>query len=250
MVCGISSDKHTIIADLDPRVRIVVCLGVSGLTAVCAGIRPAAFSLSLALLLAVQAQLRWCKLWPRLLALNVFMVFLLVVMSLGDHAEPMVRVGPLSAGVEGFKQAAIIAIKGNAVLLLCVALLGSLDPTTFGHALQHLHVPRKLTHLLLFTLRYIDILRHEHHRLSQAMKARGFRATLSYHTYRSYGYLAGMLLVNSYERSERILAAMKCRGFQGAFHVLSRFHIGSADIVFFIAAVAVAATLVFLELGL
>ena len=81
-----------------------------------------------------------------------------------------------------------------------------------GHALGHLHVPRKLAHLLLFTVRYLDVLDREYRRLRAAMKVRSFRPRMSLHTYRAYGYLVGMLLVRSFDRSERMLAAMKCRG--------------------------------------
>jgi cobalt/nickel transport system permease protein len=76
-------------------------------------------------------------------------------------------------------------------------------------------------HLFLFTVRYIAVLGREYQRLRTAMKARGFRMRCDLHTWRSIGYLFGMLLVRSLERSERILAAMRCRGFQGDFHPLT-----------------------------
>ena len=61
------------------------------------------------------------------------------------------------------------------------------------------------------------------------MKMRGFRPRMNWHTYRTYGYLVGMLLVRSLERSERIVAAMKCRGFRGRFYLLDHFAFSSAD---------------------
>jgi cobalt/nickel transport system permease protein len=50
------------------------------------------------------------------------------------------------------------------------------------------------------------------------MKARAFWPRSDLHTWRSLGYLIGMLLVRSLERAERILKAMKCRGFDGRLH--------------------------------
>jgi cobalt/nickel transport system permease protein len=98
-----------------------------------------------------------------------------------------------------------------------------------AHALHHLHLPEKLVHLMLFTVRYVEVLRREYGRLAAAMKARGFRPRMNRHTYRAYGYLVGMLLVRSLDRSERIVAAMKCRGFRGRFYLLDHFALARRD---------------------
>jgi cobalt/nickel transport system permease protein len=46
------------------------------------------------------------------------------------------------------------------------------------------------------------------------------------------GYLVGMLLVRSLDRSERIVRAMKCRGFRGRFYLLDHFHFSAGDVRF------------------
>jgi cobalt/nickel transport system permease protein len=51
------------------------------------------------------------------------------------------------------------------------------------------------------------------------------------HTYRTYAYLVGMILVKSHDRSQRVRAAMLCRGFQGRFYDLSEFAFRSSDLV-------------------
>ena len=55
------------------------------------------------------------------------------------------------------------------------------------------------------------------------MKIRGFQPRTNLHTYRSYAYLAGMLLVRSYDRGENVFQAMLCRGFHGVFYSLKTF---------------------------
>jgi cobalt/nickel transport system permease protein len=143
--------------------------------------------------------------------------------------------------------AATIALKGNAILLLMLVLLGSLDASTLGHALSHLYVPEKLTHLLLLSVRYLDVLHRESLRLRAAMKVRGFRPRMNRHTYRSYGHLVGMLLVRSFDRSERVAAAMKCRGFRGRFYLLDHFAFSPCDVPFSIAAALILFAMVALE---
>jgi cobalt/nickel transport system permease protein len=108
-------------------------------------------------------------------------------------------------------------------------------------------MPEKLAHLLLFTVRYIDVLRREYGRLRLAMRVRGFRPRMSLHTYRAYGCLVGMLLARSLERSERIVAAMKCRGFRGRFYLLDHFTFSPRDLGFAAGASAVLAAVAFLE---
>jgi cobalt/nickel transport system permease protein len=81
-------------------------------------------------------------------------------------------------------------------------------------------------------VRYIEVVHREYHRLRNAMRLRGFRARCNRHTFRSLGYLIGMLVVRSLDRAHRIVEAMRCRGFRGRFYLLARFRVGAADILF------------------
>ncbi|GAK59882.1 cobalt transport protein [Candidatus Vecturithrix granuli] len=53
------------------------------------------------------------------------------------------------------------------------------------------------------------------------MKLRGFHPGYNRHTFTMYGYLVGMLLVKTLDRAERIVQAMKCRGFRNRFLTLT-----------------------------
>ena len=128
------------------------------------------------------------------------------------------------AGKDGRLAMVVIVLKSNALILWLSAFLSTIDATSLGHALNHLKVSDKMTHLFLTTVRYIDVLFIEYQRLVQAMKVRGFQPHMNGHTYRVYAYLVGMLLVKSFDRSERIFAAMKCRGFNGHFYLFDHFH--------------------------
>jgi cobalt/nickel transport system permease protein len=84
-------------------------------------------------------------------------------------------------------------------------------------------------HLLLFTVRYLGRLEEELARLRNAMRARAFRPRTDRHTWRSLGQLAGMLLVRSAERAERVMQAMRCRGFTGRLYVLDELRWRTSD---------------------
>ncbi len=219
-------------AGLDPRTCVVaaVCLGVT--TVWFDSLSRVLVVLAVAVPAAFLAPIPLGQILRKLIPLNVFMLFMILVVPLSTPGSAWLQIGPFSASREGIGQALLIAAKGNAVMLWAAALLGPLEANVLGHALHHLRLPRRLVQLLLFTIRYIDVLEREYRRLRTAMRARGFRPRLNRHTYRSYGYLIGMLLVRSLDRSERILAAMKCRGFQGEFYVLDHFRFSGRDAVF------------------
>ena len=242
-------DSHgqTYIHRLDPRVRLVASLAFSIVVAVSQ--RPAAAGLGLAvsIVLAGTARLPFGSTLRRVAALNVFMVLLVITLPFAIPGTALLTLGPFTYSEGGLLRSATIAVKSNAIVLCLAALIATIEVTEMGHALSHLRVPHKLTHLFLLTGRYIGVLRRESARLANAMRVRCFRPGLNRHTYRSLGYLVGMLLVKSFDRSERILAAMKCRGFRGRYYLLDHFAPGRGDVMFGAVSVLVLAALAWAE---
>jgi cobalt/nickel transport system permease protein len=117
-------------------------------------------------------------------------------------------------------------------VLLIVALLSTSTIFSLVHAMGHFRIPKKLLYLAFLSYRYIHVLQVEYLRLRSAMTIRGFKPKTNLHTYKTFGYLIGMLLVRSYERSERIWNAMLCRGFQGRFYLLDHFKLETRDVIF------------------
>lgn len=223
---------HDSLRALDPRLRIVaatlfalVVVSLSGLVALLT-------ALGLAIALMLSAGLPAGPTLRRMAAMDGFMLAILVMLPFTVPGTPIFAWGAFVASAQGFVKAVEILLKANAIVLVLLTLIGNLDAVTLGHALARLRMPANLVQLHFFTVRYIGVIGDEYTRLRTAMRARGFRPSNSLHTYRSIGYLLGMLLVRSLDRSERILAAMRCRGFQGRFHPLDDFAYGPADALF------------------
>jgi len=168
---------------------------------------------------------------------------LLLTLPFTVPGAPILELGPLTATREGFARALMVLLKANAVVLALGGLVGGLEPVVFGHALARLRVPNKLVHLLLMTVRQIGLLDQEHRRLRQAMRARAFVPRSNRHTWNSYAWLIGMLLVRALGRSRRMLEAMRCRGFQGRLYLLDTQIWNRADSVFGVALGLLLATL-------
>ena len=230
------ADGDSFIHRLDPRARILAAFSLSTILAV--SDRPAATALGLIVALALVglARLKPSRLLWHVAAVNAFLLILWAILPVATPGEIVARLGPLAVTREGLLAAFTITLKSNAILLTCISLLATMDVVRLGHALHHLGAPDKLIHVFLFTVRYFDILHREYHRLAAAMKVRCFRPRTNRHTYRSYGQLVGMLLVRSFDRSERVMAAMKCRGFKGEFFVLRHFVLTAHDLGFACAA--------------
>ncbi len=90
-------------------------------------------------------------------------------------------------------------------------------------AMRSLRVPAVLTATISFMYRYLFVLMDEAGRLQTARAARsvGSGRTVRWRA-RILGGMIGSLFIRSYERSERIYAAMLSRGFGGEIRTLTR----------------------------
>jgi len=226
------AEGSTLLHRLDPRVKFLAAGPVMVLTAVMPGVLGPASALLLAIALGVIGKLDIRKLFLRLAAVNVFIFILWLFIPFSYPGETLFSVGPFVATQEGASYALSITLKTNALVLMTIAVFGTSEAFALAHALVHLKIPAKLVYLFFFVYRYVGVLHDEYTRLRHAMAVRGFRAGTNMLTYKAFGYLIGMLLVKSYERSRRIYNAMLCRGFHGHFPIASHFHLHKDDIWF------------------
>ena len=219
----------SIIHRLDPRIKIILSSAFSIVVAVSDRFMALIPAVILAFFFVLLAGLSLKKVCFRLLIVNGLILLLWLFLPFTFGSEQLFAIGPLNATREGIIYSALITLKSNAIILALIALIASMSIFTLGHAMRNLHVPSKLIHLFLFTFRYIHVIYLEYQRLMNALKIRGFNPGTNIHTYKTYAYLVGMLLVKSYDRAERVKSAMLCRGFSGRFYDLSEFSFRPRD---------------------
>jgi cobalt/nickel transport system permease protein len=202
---------------LDTRVRVLVAVAWS--VAIAAVSAPAAVVVGLvaAVALAATARLPLRATLRRLIPLNLFLAVLCMLIPLTTPGPALFYVHTLAVTWPGLLAGIIVAARANAIVLILTALLTTMEVADLGRSLCALRVPPKLVTLLLLTGRYVFVLQTEYQRLRRAMRVRSFTPGTNWHTLRTLGYLVGMLAVNGFDRSERILQAMKCRGYTGEF---------------------------------
>jgi cobalt/nickel transport system permease protein len=241
------AQRRRLLSRLDPRVRVLVVAAFAVLICLCRDAAVLCLGVAVGGLLLAVSGVRPGLAARRLGAVNLFMLFIVVTLPLFVPGAPLCRLGFLVWSRAGLWRAGQIALRANAVMIMLTALVGSMEPAYLGFALSGLGIPHKFTHLILFMVRYVELIHHEYHRLRNAMLLRGFRPRCDVRTLRTFGYLVGQLLVRSAERAERILAAMKCRGFRGRFHLLTQVRLGGLDVAFVAAAGAALAALGLME---
>lgn len=210
-----------LLAGVDPRLRLAGVLLLAAVLYAVPSVKALVVALGVGVATAALARVPPFRTLRRLVALNLFMAVLLVTIPLGVPGEALVKVGGLVWSREGLVRAACLALQANAVMVAAFALLATLDPVRLGVALQGLGAPRRVVVVFYLLVRYIEVIHQEYHRLADALALRCFRPRTDHHTLKTFGYLVGQLLLRSLERAERIMAAMRCRGFDGQFPLLA-----------------------------
>lgn len=219
----------------DPAVKIVSALMLALSIATSSLVQVAGASLIVAIVLIAMASLSPRLLAKRLATVNFFILLLWITLPLTGGGEQTIALGPVTLSNRGIALAWLITLKANAIYLILTALMTTSTIGAIGHALQRLRLPHKLILLLLTTYRYLARIDLEYRRLRRSASLRCFHGATNLHTYRTYGYLIGMTLIRSYERSRRVHQAMLMRGFNGRFPLLFQQRAGAGDIVLLLA---------------
>jgi cobalt/nickel transport system permease protein len=159
----------------------------------------------------------------------------------------MYAIGPVNIYLAGIVFAAKITLKSNAILLALIALIATMSFATLGHSLARLKIPEKLVFLLMITYRYIFVIQQEYQKIIRSIKIRGFKPKTNLHTYKTFAYVIGMLLIRASERADRVYNAMRCRGFKGKYYSLTDFRADAGSWIFISVASGLTAGIIIME---
>lgn len=126
---------------------------------------------------------------------------------------------------EGLWGAWNIVAKATLGAWTSVLLAGTTEVPRILRGLERLRVPRAFTMIATFMIRYLEVVTAEVGRIRTAMTARGYDPRWLSQA-RPIASSAGSLFIRSYERGERVHAAMLSRGFTGTMPDLDGGHAG------------------------
>lgn len=215
--------------DADARVKLILTLTIIfalGFTP--HGSWPAyILFFSLVISAAVYFQLRVMMVLRRAL---MALPFILAALPLIFAGPPPIQQLPLVAGLSlsfspaGAERFASIALKSYISVQAAIILTAVTPTADLLRALHHLGVPRTLVVILSLMAHYLVILKEETLRLLRARQSRSSRLPTPtprppdgslWWRGKVTGGMAGNLLLRSFERSERVYAAMCARGYNG-----------------------------------
>lgn len=148
----------------------------------------------------------------RLLVVVPFVVFALLVPFVAGGEQ--VEVLGVAVSREGLLGAVNVLAKATLGATTSIALAATTEVPDLLRGARRLGAPAVLTTIAAFMLRYLDVVVGELQRMRTAMTARGYDARWLWQA-RPVATSAGALFVRSYERGERVHAAMVARGFDG-----------------------------------
>ena len=129
-------------------------------------------------------------------------------------APPDVEWWGLSLSVEGLWDMWNLLAKAGLGLLTAVILGATTEIPDLLRGFGALHVPRVVTAILGFMVRYVDVVLEDVASMRVALAARGHRARTIV-DWGPYARAMATMFVRTYERGERVYLAMQSRGYAG-----------------------------------
>ncbi|MBN2026589.1 MAG: cobalt ECF transporter T component CbiQ [Actinobacteria bacterium] len=226
---GLQSPIH----QLDPRAKLV---GFIALIIICVTTPPdlyIAFAayLGLELVLLIMSRLPWKHVLKRMLIVLPFILVVAVFLPFFNKGGGSYNLGPLTVSGHGLLVLWNVAAKST-VSVLAVILLSSTTPfPELLKGMEKLKVPHLLTTIMSFMYRYIFVLMDELQRMRRARDSRGWSGRWLWHA-KVIGHMIAALFLRSYERGERVYAAMLARGYDGGVRTIYLYDFGAVELGF------------------
>ncbi|HDI78827.1 MAG TPA: cobalt ECF transporter T component CbiQ [Desulfobacteraceae bacterium] len=221
---------NSFIHQLDPRARVIIAICLSVLISIMNKVYSIIPSFAISIVFLMLARPPFKRLLKRLILANGFIAILWLVLPFSIEGVSILRVGPLNMTAEGVRYTALLTFKSNAILILLITFISTMDVFTLAKAMQGLHFPSKIIQLIIFTYRYLHVLHREYEKMIKTLKVKCFEPKTNLNTYRTFAYMVAMLILKSYDRSIRVENAMRCRGYNGRFYNLTEFSFKREDL--------------------
>lgn len=213
--------EHSAVHHMAPQAKLVAAVGMVVPIAVTPREAIWAFGVYTVVIAALVAvsRVRYGFVLVRLLAVAPFVVFALFIPFIATGET--VDVGPVALSVEGLWGTWNILIKAVLGASVSILLTATTEIPDIIRGLSVLRVPTLVISIATFMIRYLEVVTDQVSRMRTAMTARGYDPRWITQA-RPIATSAGALFIRSYERGERIHAAMVSRGFTGEMPALEQ----------------------------
>jgi cobalt/nickel transport system permease protein len=213
--------EHSRIHKLAPEAKLIASLGFVVAVALTPRQQVWAFGIYSLMLAAsiVVAHIRFRFVIVRLIAILPFVLFAFLIPFIATGET--VSVLGMNVSEEGLWSAFNVIAKATLGAGASIILTATTEVADILKGLRILRVPALITAIAMFMIRYLELISDEYMRMRTAMTARGYNPRWLWEA-RPIASSAGALFVRTYERGERVHAAMLSRGFSGTIPDLGR----------------------------
>lgn len=215
--------REHFISRMDVRVRLLVVFATLVMVISCRGFLLPLVILGLSLALCV-----WMKVSGRVLIIRLaeplFIASVIVILKLFfSGAAPLFTIQVAGFTVVGYADGLtaglFIASRIMAATALVAVVAFSTPFTELMAGLSWFRIPRELIEILIFTYRYIFVLLEDAQVIYNSQKNRLGYSSLK-NGLKSFGTLAGALMIKAFEQSQAVTLAMVQRGYDGQIPLL------------------------------
>jgi len=231
------SDRDSFIHRLDPRTKLITTL-VFILVVISTpptGWQVFAFHFLLVATLLLFSKVPIFYVFKRSLIIMPFVLMIAIFIPFFKEGEVAgsynIWLWQVSVTYSGLQVLLNVLIKAWLSILSLILLTSTTKMTHLLKGLEQLRMPRVMVMILSFMYRYIFVLVDEVMRMKQARDSRNFGGKRLWQL-RTIGNMIGTLFIRSYERGERVYAAMLTRGFDGHTRTLDHLNFRQADAYF------------------
>lgn len=207
--------EHSPVHRLAPEVKVAAALAFVLAAAVTPRYAVWAFAIDAVALAGVirLARLPAGFVLARMLVVVPFIAFAVAIPFIGSGQR--VEVLGVAVSQAGLWATWNIVAKATLGVGVSVTLAATTEIPQLLRGLERLRVPRPLTEIASFMVRYLELLAGDLTRMRRAMTARGHDPRWLWQV-RPLAACLGSLFIRSYERGERVYLAMRARGYTGA----------------------------------
>ena len=234
------SDLDSLIHSLDPRTKLITSLAfiVAVVLTPVSNWRVFAFYFCLIAALLIISKLPPLYVLKRSLVIFPFVLLIAIFIPFFKSGEVAgsynIWLWQVSVTYDGLLILANVVVKAWLSILSLILLSATTKFTELLKGLRQLGVPKIIVLILSFMYRYVFVLVDEVMRMRRARDSRNFGGS-RLHQLRTIGNMIGTLFIRSYERGERIYAAMLSRGFDSNVRSLRQLSFKRVDAYFGVA---------------
>jgi len=234
------SDLDSLIHSLDPRTKLITSLAfiVAVVLTPVSNWRVFAFYFCLIAALLIISKLPPLYVLKRSLVIFPFVLLIAIFIPFFKSGEVAgsynIWLWQVSVTYDGLFILANVVVKAWLSILSLILLSATTKFTELLKGLRQLGVPKVIVLILSFMYRYVFVLVDEVMRMRRARDSRNFGGS-RLRQLRTIGNMIGTLFIRSYERGERIYAAMLSRGFDSNVRSLRQLRFKRVDAYFGVA---------------